>query len=271
MAAISINGGRRCRNGVRGLSTLHVLIALNIVMSMGVGIAALVQLYRGGTLFPVYHALGLPSQPGLMLRHPWSILTYMVTQLSPVHLVLNLAWLLVFGRIVERTVGGAMLAGIYLVGGVAAAAAFVLLSAFGGDGGYLLGASGAVLAITGFCWGNSPGVPLRIPLLGVFRLWQVAGVATLFTLCGARWEAAPFAAHLAGVAAGVIWGWRHRLARLRGGSRHVRTGDRESRCSVSDESGSLRQAPDVDEIVEKIRVSGFESLSDEEKGMLTKS
>jgi membrane associated rhomboid family serine protease len=144
------------------------------------------------------------------------------------HLTGNLLFLLIFGLPAERTLGGARLLWLFLLGGVLANLAAVF--ALGDQRSVVVGSSGAVSALIGAYLVLFPRarlgfvVPLGIflefvrtpaPLMiGVWALLQLA-----FTVVGPSFGAVAWSAHIAGFVVGLLYGLlgRRRL-------RHVRHG-----------------------------------------------
>lgn len=77
----------------------------------------------------------------------WVPFTYMFVHGSLSHLFFNMLQLYFFGPEVERTLGTRQFLRFYLVCGVLAALANLLVLALGGGGGVVIGASGAVLGV----------------------------------------------------------------------------------------------------------------------------
>lgn len=127
------------------------------------------------------------------------------------HLIGNLLFLLIFGAPAERAMGSWRFLALFLLGGVVANLAAVLV--IGSPDRLIIGASGAVSAVIGAYLALFPGarlglvVPLglflqfvKMPaavLIGVWALLQV-----LYTFIGPAFGAVAWSAHLAGFAFG---------------------------------------------------------------------
>ena len=90
------------------------------------------------------------NQFGLHTRNdsPLSWITYQFMHASWLHLLGNMFMLLIFGAALETLLGGLGLAGVYLIGGLAGAAAFLLLSQH--SLAPMIGASGSLSAVMAF-------------------------------------------------------------------------------------------------------------------------
>jgi membrane associated rhomboid family serine protease len=76
----------------------------------------------------------------------WRLLTAAFLHIGPVHLVINMLALLVFGAELERQLGRWRFLGVYLVAALGGATAIQL---FGYPGGYVAGASTAIYGLLG--------------------------------------------------------------------------------------------------------------------------
>lgn len=129
-----------------GVVTL-CLIAANVAMFLVTVISAAsvgnppTQNYQS----PVF--VDLAQLPVLVqLGEWWRVLTAAFLHIGPVHLVMNMLGLLLFGSELERQLGRARFLGLYLVSALGGAAAIQL---FGNPGGYVAGASTAIYGLLG--------------------------------------------------------------------------------------------------------------------------
>ena len=149
----------------------------------------------------------------------WSLATYSLLHDSWRHLLFNLAWLVIFGSVVARHMGGARFRRFYFFCALAAAVAYTLLS--WGSVFPAIGASGAVFGMVGggmrFLFPGRGLVGARPrPLEKILRdrrvlamLGVILGIDLLFAAVGGiagggiAWQA-----HLGGFAAGLLcFGW----------------------------------------------------------------
>jgi rhomboid family protein len=142
-----------------------------------------------------------------IVERPWSPLTAVfLHSANPLHIIFNLIFLYFFGIALEQRVGSRRLLGLFIVAGVLSSIAQVALF-----GDVALGASGALMGILGTLTVLSPTmqvlfyfVPLPLWILTV--LFVALDISGLF---GAPSGVANLA-HLAGLAAGLAYGWRLR-------------------------------------------------------------
>lgn len=200
-------------------------------------------------------AVALPAYAGGLAQYPWTPLTYMFAHASMFHLAANMVFLWFFGMVACRNGAGRTLPALYLAGGFAGAMLYL-----GCGDGVMMGASSAVMAVvTG---AGCRFASLRPVAFG--RIWpqtgRMAAAAVVITLvCADGW--AVFAAHAGGAIAGCL------LIRILPGIRSsVMTVSDSGAVGVDRESGEKGVVPDS--ILAKVRVSGFESLSADERRIM---
>lgn len=224
--------------------------------------------------------LTLPASWQLFLSRPWTLLTYMFTQLSFLHLLFNMLWLLWFGRIFLFSASGRRLVGTYIGGGLLGAILFLAVSS-GMEktaGSFLIGSSAAVLSVMTASTLMAPNLELRLLLLGSIRLKYVALLCIALTFLGiGGGNAGGLWAHIGGVLFGVILpslphssklstlaiSWRERQKKRRR-KRHKPTAFADSSAKEA-LTGRLSDEARLDQLLDKVRLSGYNSLSTSEK------
>ena len=190
--------------------------------------------------------LTFPGDPRELLFVPWTSVTYMFTQISFLHLTVNMLWLAGFGAMMKGDWW--QTAGAYLAGGIAGAVAFSMYTIYAGlPGEHLAGASASVIAVVAATTILTPERRVRLLFIGDIRLKWVAPIALLTVFAGFSAETA---AHLGGLFAGCCAG-----ALLRFHDKAIaRRAMREARRRT------MRM-----KILQKASFSGFASLSEEER------
>jgi len=123
------------------------LIAANVVMFVVTAISAVTVGSQplDNYLSPVF--VDLAQRPFLVqLGEWWRLITAAFLHIGPLHLVVNMLALLLFGSELERQLGRARFLGLYLVAALGGATAIQL---FGNPGGYVAGASTAIYGLLG--------------------------------------------------------------------------------------------------------------------------
>lgn len=120
----------------------------------------------------------MPSAPGLLLTHPWTVITYMFAQYDVLHLLFNMLWLYWFGIVFNFVSTSRQLLALYIYGGIAGALLFMVaynvLPFFTGHIGYLIGSSAGVIAIVTATAILMPDYRFNLLFLGPVSLngWQ---------------------------------------------------------------------------------------------------
>lgn len=273
-------------------TTLTKLIYINLGVFLVISIAqALLGLFNVNTEW--VDSLMLPAQVSTFAHRPWSILTYMFFHKSFIHILFNLLMLYWFGKLFLQYCSQHDLVGLYILGGIAGGAtyiiAFNLLPKFAPVIGLslLLGASASVMAITIATAVFAPNQTMRLVLIGDVKIKWIALVSVLISLMQINAEnAGGELAHIGGAVAGYIFAieykkgknitdWinkiLHRIANL------IHGAGRKPKMKVSyttrenDQEYNYRKKQEndeIDKILDKIKSSGYESLNDDEKGKL---
>lgn len=246
---------------------LFTLIAVNLAVAITVGGLSLSDI----SLLPW---LVIPSDWDLFLSRPWTAVSYMFTQASFLHLLFNMLWLLWFGRIFLYISSSRSLLWTYLGGGLTGAIFYVTVCAMGSPlpGSYLIGSSAAVLAVMTAASVMAPNLELRLFLITGVRLKYIALLCILLTFLGiGGGNAGGFSAHFGGVIFGLF-----APAILKGTSGSTTAGwiaekwrrmkSNAATDSSRNTSGStLSDEERLDQLLDKVRVSGYASLSSSEK------
>lgn len=225
--------------------------------------------------------LALSSSWPVFIRHPWTLLTYMVTQESLLHLIFNMLWLLWFGRIFLYISDDRHLLTSYIGGGATGAIFYILVSlTVPGAGGALIGSSAAVLSVMAIAAMQSPDLRMNFMLIGEVKLKWVALVCILITLAGAGGSHGAQAAHIGGLTYGLGYVLARRnglrfpsIAQIKGGltlphispRRNKPNRPRDPKAAASAMAGRLCDHQRLDQLLDRIRISGYDSLSPSEK------
>jgi membrane associated rhomboid family serine protease len=236
----------------------------------------------------------------LLLRKPWSPVTYMFTHQAPMHLFWNMVMFWFSGQLFQGILGDKRLLGNYLLGGLTG----YLFYALGGllpahlalgSQGPILGASAAVMGVFIGIASYRPDMEVNLFLIGPVRL-KYLGIAVLVLDLIAIREGGNTGGHMAHLG-GALYGflaarqlskgndWSmdavNRLERLlqflrfrRGPRMRVEKGPKRSQASRSDadyNAQKKQQQERIDAILDKISRSGYDSLTKEERDFLFRS
>lgn len=249
-------------------------------------------LLANGAVFLVVNMLGLVPfgwavdffgfSPARLLIHPWSPLTYMFLHGSFFHLFANMLVLFFFGPPLEGSWGGREFVRFYLAAGMGGALFSLLLVQLIGTP-TVIGASGAVYGLLLAFALKWPNAPIYLWFLFPVKAKYFVGFMAFFSLYaslgGARDGVAHWA-HLGGLVTGFVY-LRHgdaigrRLSGLRDRWRRRRLKSEQGGASASAPRTAKRRddrerdrLDEVDRILDKIRESGIEALSNKERAFL---
>lgn len=272
---------KQLRTTVAGWDMPVKIIFVNVIVFVALRLAVIVCMLCGAydPQPEVVSMVELPSRLQALMMRPWTVVTYMFAQYDLLHLLFNMLWLYWFGAVMLYRTTPAQLLVLYVYGGLAGAAAFLgaynLLPYFAGSSGLLSGSSASVLAIVTATAVMMPGFRLRLLFLGGVKLKWIALATIALVLIGIGGEnMGGEMAHIGGIAAGAAFGWAHR----RGVdlTRPVRMMFNPDFCRRRKPRRSPNADPDLDresresldEILDKIRHSGYSSLTAPERRKL---
>lgn len=246
--------------------------------------------FLSGTPFPLMDWLALPADFELLASRPWTLITYMFLHFEFLHILFNLLWLYWMGQIFLTYFDQGKLITIYLLGGISGGLFYVagynLFPVFSHmvSDSRLLGASASVIAIVTALAIHAPNHTLHLMFIGPVKMKYIALISVLMYVIGiSSTNAGGNLAHLGGAFWGVVY-----VLQLRRGidpgksvnglfSSIKTTFSPQPKVKVSyrkpvDDIEYNRQKNQdqkrMNEILEKISKSGYDSLSKEEKEIL---
>jgi membrane associated rhomboid family serine protease len=271
------------------------LIFINVGVFLVVAVGGLVLQLFNRTAEPLLRWVELPASFPLWLRQPWSLLTYMFMHADVLHILFNMLWLYWFGSLFLLFFSARHLRGVYLLGGICGGLLYMVsynvFPYFAPlvDRSFLLGASASTLAIVAATAYREPNYPIRLLIFGTVKLKYLAlvviGADLLFITSG---NGGGHLSHLGGALAGLwfaaalsrgrdVTAWinsaldgvaslfRHRPRRPKmkvhyGGSSRQQDYDYNARRKAEND--------EIDRILDKLKKSGYDSLSSKEKKSL---
>lgn len=238
--------------------------------------------------------LAIPADLNQLLHRAWTPLTYMFLHQDIWHFLFNMLTLYWFGKMFLLYFSEKQMTGLYIVGGLSAAAFYIVsLNLFPYYAGILphsllLGASGSVMAIILATAVQAPDMEMRLLLLGGVKLKYIAVFFVLISLFGITSEnGGGELAHLGGALAGYLF-----IVSLRQGKDltkgvnsildgvynlfrprrlEVKPNPHRRQAPMTDAEFNMNKArkmAEIDRILDKIKTSGYESLSADEKKRL---
>jgi membrane associated rhomboid family serine protease len=272
-------------------NVLTKLIFINVAVFLAVRLIFVVAiLFRiGDGDFLRY--LQMPAAPGEFIYQPWTVLTYMFLHADFIHILFNMLWLYWFGKIFLQFFSERHLGGMYVLGGIAGALLFMIaynVFPYFRDTAYhtlLMGASASVMAIVFAVAFYRKDYEINLLLVGRIKLIYLALFALLIDLLSITSEnAGGHIAHIGGALFGIFFAVRFQQGKdlttfiNRLIDRIVNIGKKRSprmkmtykRPETDMEYNARKQEEmkKLDAILDKLKRSGYESLSADEKKAL---
>lgn len=273
---------------------LSKLIYVNVGVFVFIRLAAVLCVLLSKDLTPFLQYLEVPSNVSLLLHRPWTVLTYMFTHFDVLHILFNMLWLYWFGKLFLSFFNERQLCGLYIEGGIAGAFLFVLaynvFPYFEEEvyRSFMMGASASVMAIVFAISFYQKNYEVGLLFVGRIKLIYLALFTLIIDLMAVTSSnAGGHIAHIGGALLGILFAYGIRngwdltkpvnavidlfvnLGRQRP-RMNVSYSKRPKRAETDYEYNARKSkdAAEIDTILEKLRRSGYDSLSAEEKRKL---
>lgn len=277
---------------LRGTSLMR-LIYINVSIFVVIKVISLFLILFNINTAMVVTYLQLPSNLMMLIKQPWSVVTYMFLHADIMHIFFNMISLYWFGRIAMERISQKQLVALYILGGLAGAALYIAAYnlfpyfSIAVHNSYLLGASGAVVAICVAAATLQPNYPIRLMFIGEVKLvWLAVGMVaiSLFGITGSN--AGGEFAHIGGAILGYFYAkawmqgkdysrpvtsiinWLTDLFKRKPKMKvHQNKQQTATRMKTDAEYNKEKRANEaaIDAILDKIKQRGYESLTAEEK------
>ncbi len=235
-------------------------------------------------IIDITYFIGLNANVNDLKIMPYGLLTYMFLHLGLGHVFSNMLLLYFAGKLMEELLGYKRMLFTYIGGGIFGGLFFLILSWL--IGGFyieslLLGASASVLAIFVVCAIYMP--ELEILIFGVFPIrlkWLVLIVFLATTVIDFSVNTGGKFAHLGGALFGLIYAYNlkngkdwssflNRSAKVKSKMKVVHKSQNSTESySNQSHSRSNNDQETLDGLLDKIKKSGYDSLSKSEKELL---
>ncbi len=243
--------------------------------------------------FDFPHWISLASNPKEVLYFPWTLLTYAFLHAGFWHLFFNMMVLNFSSRLFLTFFTQKQFLGLYLLSAIFAGLVFVIVFYFMNVETTIVGASAAVMAILVATTTYQPLMEIRLFLLGNVKLWHLTAVIILLdTMQVLAQNSGGHISHLAGAGFGIVYikllqngtdlstivtNTIHFFTNLISNKNtstfkkvHVNPKKpvvkKDSKIVIKDKSQQQ-----IDEILDKISQSGYDSLTAQEKEFLFKA
>lgn len=267
-------------------AVLVALIAINVAVFVLIMAGMLAgSLGNTNVVNDVVEWLEVPDSMGGLAVRLWTLLTYMFVHVGVLHLLFNMLILYWFGGVFMNTGLSRQVWLLYIGGGIAGGLLYAAVGSLSSaSGGFLAGSSASVLAIVAATAALHPDYRMNLFLFGEVSLKWVAVITIVLAMIGGG----SVLAHVGGAAFGLVYAValrrgrdlsalfvrRRRVVvatRRRATSRPaIRFNGRVGRTITDDASTPATLSPEqeLDEILDKVRRSGYASLSLREKKKL---
>lgn len=238
--------------------------------------------------------LTIPASPKTLLFRPWTLITHMFVHAGFLHIIFNMMWLYFGGTLFLTFHDSKKLLSTYIVGGLSGALFFILgmnlFPVFQASVPYSFaeGASAAVLAIIVAVATTAPNYVVRLVLLGPVKLKYIAIVSVLLdVLLIPGSNAGGHMGHLGGAFFGFVFASQLKQGRdltvdflkpffwirdkWANRNNRIKVVHRKPKSRYDFQENKASKQEQIDAILDKIKRSGYDSLSAKEKEILFKA
>lgn len=278
------------KNEFKEGTILNKLIYINIAMFLLFSILSVFSFMFQFNISSLLASLYLPAKLSIIIKQPWSFISYMFLHNGFLHLLFNMLWLHFSGKIFLQYLNPKQLLSTYILGGLFGGLLFIITYNYVpvfqplANGAAAVGASASVFAIMIAIATYTPNYTVQFPFIGFVKIKYIAIFMLFLDILSIQSvNAGGHIAHLGGALFGYFY-----IKQLKKGKdfsinfsnllqRIIKTLDTRTKLkkihkrAKSDYDFNNEKATkqkEIDEILEKIGNSGYESLSKEEKGIL---
>lgn len=285
-------------------SMVNRLLVINVAVYLLISIAGIFTFlfgYLGLAESVGNNILALPAAPGKLLWRFWTPITYMFTHFGFWHLLGNMLWLYFMGQMFLMVFDNKQLFGTYILGGLSGALLYILcynvfpVFSQAVTASTCVGASAAVTAIVIAICVMRPNMEIRIFGIIPMTLKWLGILYVVFDVLQITGDnSGGHIAHLGGAIFGALFAWQYsngkdltkgfnnlmdKIVTLlpsanQSGKKHkMRVVYNDTNHSASNSDFNRTSAENqrrMDEILDKISQSGYQSLTKEEKEFLFK-
>lgn len=289
------------RNVIYSNNTLIQLIGINLGLFILMAIPMGFTLLAGPDVFEsaqkgFAHWFLLQGSFTDLLFRPWTLIThFFLHSFDLMHVGWNMITFWIFGRIYHSLMGNERTIQLYMLSGITGGLAFMvaanLLPTLSPEN-HLVGASGAVMGFVIGATTLNPQYTIRLMFLGDLKLWWIAVFFVVVDLMFIADNTGGHVAHLFGGLMGYIFvsqlrkgndlgAWVTKALNLLKGlgrskpksqfQTHRNTNYRQNATSKGSSFSNAVTQAEIDAVLDKIKESGYESLSSREKDILFKA
>lgn len=250
------------------------------------------------TLFNIYSfdlitLLGVPSGLNMLLKRLWTLFTYMFVHEQIFHILFNMLWLYWFGKIFLQYFTGRVFGSLYVLGGLGGALLYIIAFNYipyfaSMERSWMIGASASVMAIVMATAFYRPEVRLNLLFIGSIKIVYIAIAAFIidFLSLGNGVNEGGHVAHIGGALIGYLFAmqykngkditawvgklidWFVNLTKPRKKKSKMKVQYKRNETDMEYNERKKNEQADIDTILDKLKTSGYNGLSSEEKRKL---
>jgi membrane associated rhomboid family serine protease len=283
-------------------SNLSRLIYVNLAVFVVVNLVYAILFLFNGPAEVLIEWLSLPADLNVLIKRPWTIITYMFLHKSFLHILFNLIILFWFGKIFLNYLSQRQLLAIYLLGGLTGGifyiAAYNIFPVFSIDKYFAiaLGASASVMAVLVAIAALVPKQEIYLMFFGRVKIVYIALFTVLIDVISIPVSnAGGHIAHLGGAVLGYLFAVNYKkgkdftigfsnfldkIFRLFKKDKNIRVTYRSNKNKTKSKRGfesdmdynkrKKEEQEEINRILEKVANSGYASLTPKEKETLFK-
>jgi membrane associated rhomboid family serine protease len=282
---------RNFKQGSYLIKLIYINIAIFVICFV---INTIYSLSTGFKLDSFYrYWLGFPADFGLLLAHPWTVITYMFMHADIWHILFNLLWFYWFGIIFLQYLSHKQLLSLYIIGGICGAALFAISYSFfdvfrsESHEANLIGASASIMTIVIAISTIVPDYTLNLLFLGQLKLKYIALFTIIIDFISIPYgNAGGYISHLGGALFGFVYAVQYKKGKdyLSGFSsfldkffsifkphKKMKVGYKKPVDDFEYNRRKVDNQKEMDRILDKIAKGGYDSLTREEKDFLFRS
>lgn len=270
------------------------LIAINLAVFSIINLTALVFFLfnkSGASAYDFVNHVAVPGTFTNLLHQPWSLFTYMFVHVEIWHLLGNMLMLYFAGQLFQDTLGSFRVWANYLIGGVFGALLmlifYTVFPVFDAvkDLSFTQGASASVLAILVIATVYYPTMIVRVILFDLQLRYLTIILLVIDVISISKGNAGGHIAHLGGALWGMIYGtnlkngkdltaWLSSISKMYERKQVSKTLKVVHSPRIQAEQEKINTTTDkqkrMDELLDKISKTGYESLTLDERDTLYK-
>lgn len=261
---------------------------------ISINVAVFVLIFIFNTLGYLFQSNGsianwfiLPATFEGFITKPWTIISYGFVHVNFIHILMNLISLYFIGNLFVNYFTPKQFISFYLLGtlfgGIVFLLSYNLFPVFANDvsNSYLLGASAGVSAIFIGLATYIPNYQFKIPLIGFVKLWHLAVIwVALDVIQIPTGNAGGRLAHIGGALFGFLYVsqasnteiaiWSKISSFFTSKKNPLKTVYKSKKAAPKKQANTTYKQEKINQILDKISKSGYDTLSKEEKDFLFK-